>query len=128
MTAGNTLPKAERLSGRTLIEKLFTGGNKSMSAFPLRIVYMPAEGESLPTVSVLFSVPVKRFRRAVKRNHVKRQLREAYRRHKSLLVDALERAGKKAVVAFIWQDKELHDTRVVEERVCRLLRLVAERV
>ena len=63
-----TLPKLERLNSRILIEKLFTGGSKSLPAFPLRIVYMPVEGEHLPAVSLLISVPKKRFKRAVKRN------------------------------------------------------------
>ena len=75
-----TLPKLERLNSRILIEKLFTGGSKSLPAFPLRIVYMPVEGEHLPAVSLLISVPKKRFKRAVKRNRVKRQIREAYRK------------------------------------------------
>lgn len=52
-----TLPKLERLNSRILIEKLFTGGSKSLPAFPLRIVYMPVEGEHLPAVSLLISVP-----------------------------------------------------------------------
>ena len=128
MTLCLSLPKAERLCSRTLIDRLFTGGNKSMTAFPLRVVFMPVEGAGLPVVSVLFSVPVKRFKRAVMRNRVKRQLREAYRLHKGLLVDVLEREGKKAVIAFIWQDRELHASSVVEERVCRLLKIVAERL
>lgn len=91
----HTFPKTERLSSVILIEKLFAGGSKSLPAFPLRIVYMPVEGEELPAVSVLISVPKKRFKRAVKRNRVKRQIREAYRKHKYLLIDPLKAAGKK---------------------------------
>ncbi len=43
----HTFPKTERLSSVILIEKLFAGGSKSLPAFPLRIVYMPVEGEEL---------------------------------------------------------------------------------
>ena len=103
-----TLPKLERLNSRILIEKLFTGGSKSLPAFPLRIVYMPVEGEHLPAVSLLISVPKKRFKRAVKRNRVKRQIREAYRKHKDCLHESLEASGKKVVIAFLWLDNELH--------------------
>ena len=36
-----TLKKEERISSRTLIEKLFDGGNsRSMTAYPVRIVYL----------------------------------------------------------------------------------------
>lgn len=92
----NTLPKVERLNSRILIEKLFTGGSKSLPAFPLRIVYMPVEGENLPIATILISVPKKRFKRAVKRNRVKRQIREAYRKHKQILIDPLKNSHKKS--------------------------------
>lgn len=125
----HTLSKTERLNSLILIEKLFTGGSKSLPAFPLRIVYMPVEEENnLPQVSILISVPKKRFKRAVKRNRVKRQIREAYRKHKSILADSLAAAGKKAIIAFIWLDNELHSSVEVEEKVKKLLQLTSERM
>lgn len=90
-----TLSKVERLNSRILIERLFTGGSKSLPAFPLRIVYMPVEGENLPAATILISVPKKRFKRAVKRNRVKRQIREAYRKNKHILLDALKVQDRK---------------------------------
>ena len=88
---------------------------------------MPVEGDHLPTVSLLISVPKKRFKQAVKRNRVKRQIREAYRMHKALLTAPLEQAGKKVAVAFIWLDNELHDSCEVTEKVKKLLQITAER-
>ena len=123
-----TLPKTERLNSYMLMEKLFAGGSKSFPAFPLRIVYMPVEGDQLPTVSLLISVPKKRFKRAVKRNLVKRQIREAYRMHKSLLTDVLETKGMKLVVAMIWLDNEIHTGKEVETKVMKLLQLTAEKL
>ena len=124
----HTFPKTERLSSVILIEKLFAGGSKSLPAFPLRIVYMPVEGEELSAVSVLISVSKKRFKRAVKRIRVKRQIREAYRKHKYLLIDPLKAAGKKAAIAFIWLDNELHASDEIEEKVKKLLQITAERM
>lgn len=123
-----TLPKVERLNSRILIEKLFTGGSKSLPAFPLRIVYMPVEGENLPIATILISVPKKRFKRAVKRNRVKRQVREAYRKNKQILLEPLRNSGKKVALAFIWLDNELHDSTDVEAKVIKLLQLTAERM
>lgn len=123
-----TLPKVERLNSRILIEKLFAGGSKSLPAFPLRIVYMPVEGEHLPVATILISVPKKRFKRAVKRNRVKRQIREAYRKHKQLLIDPLKDSGQKVALAFIWLDNELHDSADIEAKVIKLLQLTAERL
>jgi len=123
-----TLPKVERLNSRILIERLFTGGSKSLPAFPLRIVYMPVEGENLPAATILISVPKKRFKRAVKRNRVKRQVREAYRKNKHILLDALKDSGRKIAIAFIWLDNELHESADVEAKIVKLLQLTAERL
>ena len=85
-----TFSKAERLCSKKLIERLFSGGNKSFPAFPLRVVYMPLSAdESEADVTILISVPKKRFKHAVKRNHVKRQVREAYRQNKHILIETL---------------------------------------
>lgn len=123
-----TLDKKERLNSRILIEKLFSGGSKSLPAFPLRVVYMSVEGDHLPAISLLISVPKKRFKRAVKRNRVKRQIREAYRKNKAILSDTLTASNRKLAVAFIWLDNELHDSPEVEAKVQKLLHLIAERM
>ena len=80
----NTLSKSERVASRNTVETLFGGGHsRALSAFPLRMVYMlapRAEGE--PAAQMLVSVPKRWFKRAVKRNRIKRQVREAYRTSK----------------------------------------------
>ena len=115
-----TLQKEERLNSKIIIEKLFSGGSKSLPAFPLRIVYMPVEEESLPTISLLISVPKKKFKRAVKRNRVKRQI-------KFILKNILEKENKKAAIAFIWLGNELCDSTEIESKVIKLLQLTAEK-
>ncbi len=126
--ASHRLPKEERLNSLLLIRKLFGGGARSVPMFPLRVVCMPVDKAGLPTVSVLVSVSKKRFKRAVDRNRVKRQIREAYRKNRMLLAGPLGARGKKAVVAFIWLDDGLHPSSEVEEKVKRLLQLIAERM
>lgn len=124
----HTLTKAERLCSKTMIERLFAGGNHSFPAFPLRIVYMwlePEEGTA--DASILISVPKKRFKRAVKRNLVKRQVREAYRRNKHLLLDVLKQHdGKRIAMAFIWIDNQIHSSEEVERKVNKLLTHIVE--
>ncbi len=130
MTERHTLCKQERLHNFRLIETLFGGGgSKSMSAFPVRAVYMLTDrmpGE--PQAQVMVSVSKRHFKRAVKRNRVKRQLREAYRRNKQMLpLDNMD-AGKAVVVAFIWLDNNLHDSAMVEQRVKNLLERIGEKI
>lgn len=126
-----TLSKDERLNSKSMIERLFAGGNQSFPAFPLRVVYMWVEPDQAKAeVSILVSVPKKRFKRAVKRNLVKRQVREAYRKNKYILLDALkEHENPKAlVIAFIWLDNQIHDTSEVEHKVKKLLYHMAENI
>lgn len=126
-----TLKKSERLNSKKLIERLFAGGNKSFPAFPLRVVYMPLTSEeNLADASILISVPKKRFKHAVKRNHVKRQVREAYRHNKYILLNALKakEPPTKMVLAFIWLDNKLYSTEQVEYKVKKLLTHIAEEI
>ena len=126
-----TLNKSERLNSKKLIERLFAGGNKSFPAFPLRVVYMPlAPEESTADASILISVPKKRFKHAVKRNLVKRQIREAYRHNKYILLDALKAKDTptKMVLAFIWLDNKIYSTEQVAYKVKKLLIHIAEEI
>ena len=124
-----TLDKSERLCSKKLIERLFGGGNKSFPAFPLRVVYMPlAPEENTADASILISVPKKRFKHAVKRNQVKRQVREAYRHNKHILLDALkaQETPTSIILAFIWLDNKIHSTEEVAYKVKKLLMHIAE--
>ncbi|MCF1190377.1 ribonuclease P protein component [Mangrovimonas sp. AS39] len=77
----HTYPKAEKLKSKKLIEALFSEG-KSVSAYPLRMVYIKTHFEDDIPCKVGVSVSKKRFKKAVDRNHIKRLLREAYRLNK----------------------------------------------
>ena len=126
-----TLNHSERLNSKKLIERLFAGGNKSFPAFPLRVVYMPlAPEESTADASILISVPKKSFKHAVKRNLVKRQIREAYRHNKYILLDALKAKDTptKMVLAFIWLDNKIYSTEQVAYKVKKLLIHIAEEI
>lgn len=85
----HTLPRKERLRGDIRVENLFTQG-KAFILYPFRIVYAEDVKKVDVSAQVLFSVPKKRFKRAVKRNRLKRQMKEAYRLHKSELLSFLE--------------------------------------
>lgn len=124
-----TLGKEERISSRKLIDMLFNGGqSRSMVAFPLRLVYMENVREgACPPAQLLVSVPKRCFKRAVKRNRVKRQVREAYRHHKHLIWTVLP-ADRQLALAFIWLDDRLYETAEVEQRVASLLERLAEKV
>lgn len=76
------LPKTERLSGATAVAALVEHG-KHFQAGCLRLKYLPRPEEGPSRIVV--SVPKRSFKRAVKRNLLKRRIRESYRRQKGLL-------------------------------------------
>lgn len=128
----NTLCKEERLHGRDAVEKLFKdAGSRSMVAFPVRVVYVlaPPQADTCVNTRMLVSVPKRQFKRAVKRNRVKRQVREAYRKHKHGLIEAVSRIGEQHLsLAFVWLDSKLYDTSVVEKKVEKLLMRIEEKL
>jgi ribonuclease P protein component len=124
-----TFKKRERMVSLKLIESLFGGGcSQSVAAFPLRAVYMLAERHSDGTpVQLLISVPKKRFKHAVDRNRVKRQVREAYRQHKDLLYQTVPE-DQCLLLAFIWLSDDHWPSKEVEERVTSLMRRISEKI
>lgn len=96
MTHG--LPKDERLKGRHWFGVLFEHG-QNIKRFPLKLVHTPVTETTKNLFGV--SVPKRNIPKAVNRNRIKRQIREAYRLNKSL-------AGTDAFGAlfFIYQGRE----------------------
>lgn len=126
-----TFQKHERIVSQKLIEKLFGGGcSKSLVSFPVRMVYMyMLREEAGVPVQVLVSVSKRHFKRAVKRNRVKRQMREGYRLNKEILLNQL--AGfpdKSLAIAFIWMTDDLRSSKVVHGAVRNLLVRLGERM
>ncbi|MCR4614023.1 MAG: ribonuclease P protein component [Bacteroidaceae bacterium] len=123
-----TFTKAERLCSQKLIDQLFAGGNASIAAFPLRAIYRLSErGENdAAPIAVLVSVPKRRLHRAVDRNRMKRQIREAYRRNKHTLWEWLEANGKRMELAFICISDSLCESSRVTASVQKILRRIEE--
>lgn len=122
----DTFKKNERLCSQILTERLFQGGSHSVSAYPLRAVFLPVDLSEQKGVSVLMSVPKKRFHDAVDRNRVKRQLREAYRKHKHHLVEQIAAREQGLLIAFIYVSAQIESTAYIEKRMTRILEKIAE--
>lgn len=114
-----TLPKEERLCSRKALEELFGGSNKSILAYPVRAVFQKTEETE---IRIMVSVSKRFFKRAVKRNRIKRQLREAYRLNKHIL----QPAEGGLHVAFLWNSNELLPSAKVMEKMQTLLSKINE--
>ena len=84
-----TYPKNEKLKSKITIGLLFTEG-KSVSKYPLRLVYKAGSLNEGEKIKMGVSVSKKNFKKAVDRNYFKRVLRETYRLNKHLLIDNLD--------------------------------------
>lgn len=128
------LPKRERICGKKQLERIFNGGqSRSMSAFPLRLVYMiedrSGDGMATTPVQMMVSVPKRHLRHAVERNRVKRLVREAYRTNRQLLLEALPGDGGKTLsLCFIWNEDHTRDYAEVQSRVRSLMMRLRERM
>ena len=127
MTTAPVFKKEERIVSNLLIETLFEKGNSlSLNAYPPRAVYVKTEHrEGCAPVQLLISVPKKKFKHAVDRNRVKRQIREAYRNNKSLLEGTVEE-GQMLLIAIIWLSDKHFATKEIEKRVISLLKQMAK--
>ena len=115
----HTFSKAERLCSRKVLEELFSGGHPSVSAFPLRAVFMPND---VGLVRIMVSVSKRYFKRAVLRNRIKRQLREAYRLQK----EALQPLDGGLDIAFLWSSNETLPTEKVFQKMRSILCRIQE--
>ncbi len=108
MTAKEDFRKHERLCKENDIEALFRKG-KGFSVYPFRVVvrFRPCDGHPA-TVRVLVSVSKKRFRHAVKRNRVKRLMREAWRKNKMPLYEICQRDNISLDVALVYTATVIH--------------------
>lgn len=123
-TTSFSLKKEERLSSKKVIDQLFAEG-KSFISFPVKVVFLPTKLPANFPVQAGFSVSKKIFKRAVKRNRIKRLLRETYRLNKHILYNQLE--GRQLAVFFIFIGKELPAYASVEAAMKKALHSILKK-
>ena len=118
------LTKEERLSGRKSMEDLFREG-KSFYLSPFRVLFLEdREKNEHPGVRMAVSVPRKLFKRAVKRNLLKRRIREAYRLNKHLLTGPLKEKDVFLDIIFIYTLPDILSFREIEDKLVLSLRKI----
>ena len=112
-----TLPKNERLSGKTAVGTLMKKGRWGVSGCLKYCVLSPG-GSDVDRVMV--SVSKRIFKRAVRRNLLKRRMRESYRTQK----DLLGQAGPLDLL-LVYNSKEILDYQVIRQDVAAVLQHIA---
>lgn len=116
MNPSNSFAKSEHLCGEKRITNLFTKGD-AFIAYPLRVVYLFGEKVDTEPINTMVSVPKKRFKRAVKRNRIKRLMREAFRLNKHSLCEKIEEKQLQIHIAFNYVCDEEMDFATVEKKM-----------
>lgn len=111
-----TYPKSEKLKSRNIIEKMFAEG-KTVSKYPLRLVYVPLQDDTEGILKIGVSVSKRNFKKAVDRNYYKRLLREAYRLNKHIITEKLQQP---TAFMFFYQTKDRLTFEEVNEKAIQL--------
>ena len=122
-------PKHSKLCGQERIAQLYKEG-KRFTAWPLRVTYMPIANSQEPIANsqVLVWAPKSLFKRAVKRNHLRRLMREAYRLNQDILTSNSD-SGQTSnfLIAFNYMDKEEQSFATINKAICKALKKIAEK-
>lgn len=113
----NTLPKGERLCGKNRLSALISKGRWGSTAH-IKYCWLKS-GDDGPS-RIVISVSKRFFKRAVKRNLLKRRMREAYRTQKDLL------STKGIDFLLAWSGKEIADYETVRSEVAAVLSRVSK--
>ena len=111
-----TFQKEERLSSKKLIDELFKKGSAFVVS-PFRLIWSESPLLSSSPVEVVISVPKKHFPKAVDRNRIKRQMREAYRKNKEIIYSHLRSKNKQLAMMLIYIDKVPCEYKEIESKI-----------
>ena len=127
MNSGQNFTKEERISKQKEIDLLFNEGH-SFIAYPLRVIYTEKPTTTEIPISILVSVPKRRFKRAVKRNRMKRIIRESYRLNKNELTEFLQTKEKGLFIAFLYVSNDIHPFTIIEASMKKALNSLKEKL
>lgn len=118
--------KEERLCSKVVIDQLFADGN-SFVINPIRTIWIENKHkhEHQYPAQVLIVVPKKNIPSAVKRNKIKRHMRECYRKNKEILYEGLK-SNRTIALALIYTMNNQIIYQEMEKKIILSLRRLVE--
>lgn len=101
----NSFSRSEKLKSRKAISSLFSEGLSEFK-FPVKCIYLNSDSQE---DKAAFVVPKKHFKAAVKRNLLKRRMKEAYRLLKGQRMGQ-NKHGLNMIFIFVAKENESYET------------------
>lgn len=124
--ANQKFTKDERLTAKKTIDRLFKEPTGSFFAYPIKLTYLHTSTNADSPAQVLITVPKRNFKKAHDRNRIKRQLREIYRKNKSIIYDCLTSKQQQACFLIGYVAKQHMQTAALEQKIVELFKQFAD--
>jgi ribonuclease P protein component len=121
----HTFCKAEKLCSVKIISNLFESGNIFHNKL-FKVVWMDSPVQLSFPAQVAFSVTKRSFKHAVKRNLIRRRMREAYRKNKQHLYRELEEVNRQLVFTIIFKGYSIPTYELVEKNMKEVVTTLTE--
>jgi ribonuclease P protein component len=115
-----------RLKSRSEISRLFQEG-KDITEFPVKLIF--TKNPESETIKLIFSVSKRKIKHAVKRNLIKRRMKEAYRKNKVLLIGGLPEGNENKVglsIGFVYLTSKIEPFPLMEEKIILILQRLSK--
>jgi len=106
---------------------MFASGESFLS-YPLKVVFLKTNSTKAYPVQAAFTVSKRNFKRAVKRNLLKRRMREAFRLNKPGFYDELAVKELHIAVMFVFIGKDMIEYPVIEKAMISAIKKVLAKV
>ena len=120
-------PKKQKLCSETVIKEMFSNG-KSFTTSAFRLVWKVNNNQDEVAVKSIIVVPKKKIRLAVKRNIIRRRMKEAYRLHKIELENMLKNKELHLSIAIIYQKENILPYKTMEEEIKLILERLSKEI
>jgi ribonuclease P protein component len=118
--------KKERLKNKIEIESLFSEGNRFFE-YPFNVIWK-LYSNSDSTLKMAVSVPKKKIPNATDRNKIKRLVREAFRKNKTIIQQPLEAKNVKLHLMLVYSQSNIILMSEIEDKISVTLQRLAEQV
>lgn len=116
MGVSHTFHKQEKLSHKASIDAIFQKKGKSIFRVPVLLAYYKTDLLTPFPCQVFVSVGKRKFKHAVDRNRIKRQITDIYRRHKHKLYEAIP-VDSKYAIGILYLGKQHPNPQDLEQKI-----------